>query len=76
MQTLPKRSMPLVVQDDELLHLKTVCSFFGGINPSTLYRGIAKGRYPWPVKVGPNTSRWLRSECETALRGMIEGRAS
>jgi predicted DNA-binding transcriptional regulator AlpA len=56
-----------------LLDRGEVCRFFGGtrpINPATLYRGIRKGRYPAPVKVGPGSSRWLRDECETALRVM------
>ena len=43
---------------------------------STLYRGIRKGRYPKPLKVSPGSSRWLRDECEAALRSMVEGRAS
>jgi predicted DNA-binding transcriptional regulator AlpA len=62
---------------DELLDLDTVCRFFGGnkpINPSTLYRGIP-ARYPRPVKIGPGTSRWLKSECLEALARMVEGRA-
>jgi predicted DNA-binding transcriptional regulator AlpA len=52
--------------------------FFGGtrpLNPATLYRGIRKGRFPRPIKVGPGSNRWLRSECESALQGLIEGRA-
>jgi predicted DNA-binding transcriptional regulator AlpA len=60
---------------NHLLKLKEVCVVFGGINPSTLYRGIKLGRYPRPVKVGPGSSRWLRSECEAALQAMVEGRA-
>lgn len=61
----------------ELLDRAEVCRYFGGtkaINASTLYRGIRLGRYPRPVKVGPGSSRWLRSECETALKTMVEGR--
>ena len=61
----------------ELLDVRQACVFFGGtrpINPATLYRGIAKGRFPQPVKIGPGISRWLRSECETALRTMIAER--
>lgn len=61
---------------DELLDLKSVCRLFGGIDPSTVYRGIAAERYPAPIKVGPNTSRWLRSECEAALAAMIARRAA
>jgi predicted DNA-binding transcriptional regulator AlpA len=61
----------------ELLDRGEVCRFLGGtkpINPATLYRGIRQGRYPKPVKVGPGSSRWLRSEVEAALRVMVEGR--
>ena len=49
----------------DLLDRVEVCRFFGGsrpLNPGTLYRGIRKGRFPAPVKVGPGSSRWLRAE--------------
>jgi len=59
----------------ELLDRAEVCRFFGSLNASTLYRGIRQGRYPKPVKVGPGSSRWLRSECESVLQAMVEGRA-
>ena len=61
----------------ELLDKAEVCRLFGGskpINPSTLYRGIRVGRYPRPIRVGPNSSRWLLAECEAALRSMVEHR--
>lgn len=61
-----------------LLDRAETCRFFGGsrpIHPATLYRGIREGRFPRPVKIGAGTSRWLREECETALRGMMDGRA-
>ena len=60
-----------------LLDRREVCRFFGGtkpLDPATLYRGIRKGRYPAPVKVGPGSSRWLRAECEAALAQMAERR--
>jgi predicted DNA-binding transcriptional regulator AlpA len=47
-----------------LLDRTAACEFFGGtrpLNPATLYRGIRKGRYPRPVKVGPGSSRCKRS---------------
>jgi predicted DNA-binding transcriptional regulator AlpA len=62
-----------------LLDKKATCAFFGGsrpINPVTLYRGMEAGRYPKPIRVGPNSTRWLRSECEAALKKMIEARDS
>jgi predicted DNA-binding transcriptional regulator AlpA len=64
--------------ETEFLDRVAVCRLIGGNRPihaATLYRGIRKGRYPKPVKVGPGSSRWLRDECETALQAMVEGRA-
>jgi len=72
------RSSELTSDDELLLDRDAVCAFFGGsrpINPSTLYRGIRRGRYPAPLKIGPGSSRWLRSECQAALQAMIERRA-
>lgn len=66
------------MQTPELLDRREVCRFFGGtkaIDASTLYRGIRKGRYPKPVKIGPGASRWLKAECEAALQAMVDGRA-
>jgi predicted DNA-binding transcriptional regulator AlpA len=61
-----------------LLDRAETCRFFGGtrpIHPATLYRGIAQGRYPKAIKIGPASSRWLWEECEAVLRHMVEGRA-
>lgn len=61
----------------DLMDRDETCRFFGGnrpINPATLYRGISAGRYPKPIKLGPGNSRWLRSECEEALRQMMAER--
>jgi predicted DNA-binding transcriptional regulator AlpA len=63
--------------DEELMTQTATCAFFGGDRPihySALYRGIAAGRYPKPIRVGPNTSRWLRSECRAALNGLVAER--
>jgi predicted DNA-binding transcriptional regulator AlpA len=63
--------------DLDLLDRPSVCRLFGGtrpINPATLYRGIASGKFPAPVKIGPGMSRWLRNECESALRAIIAER--
>jgi predicted DNA-binding transcriptional regulator AlpA len=61
----------------ELLDKAEVLRLFGGtrpINASTLYRNIKLGRYPKPIKVGPNSSRWLKDECIAVLRSMVEER--
>jgi hypothetical protein len=62
----------------ELMDKDETCRFFGGlirpINHATLHRGIKDRRYPAPIKVGPNSSRWIRAECETALAAIIAER--
>jgi predicted DNA-binding transcriptional regulator AlpA len=58
-----------------LLDMKAVCSLFGGtrpLNPSTIYKGIKRGIFPAPISIGPQTSRWLESECQAALTRIIE----
>jgi predicted DNA-binding transcriptional regulator AlpA len=60
--------------DGELMDQPATCWFFGNIHPSTLWRGIAAGRYPKPIKTGPNTNRWLRTECGAARDAMIAER--
>ena len=65
------------MQMDEMMTLSATCAFFGGDKPihySTLYRGIAVGRYPKPVHIGPNSARWLKSECAKAMQAMIRAR--
>jgi predicted DNA-binding transcriptional regulator AlpA len=78
MHTLDQREANVALRPDELLDLRAVCRYFGGtrpLNPSTLYRNIAKGLLPAPIKIAPNSSRWLGRECEAALVAMIERRA-
>jgi predicted DNA-binding transcriptional regulator AlpA len=67
-----------VTHSTDLLDLEQVCVFFGGskpLHPATIYRGLGS-LYPKPVKVGPNTNRWLRSECVAALEKIIAARAA
>ncbi len=61
----------------KLMDRQAVQAFFGGsrpLNHVTLYRGIKSGIFPKPIKIGKTMVRWLRSECEDALRAMIAAR--
>jgi hypothetical protein len=66
--------------DVVLMDKDETCRFFGGahrpINAATLYRGMQTGRYPKPIKIGANSSRWIKSECSTALAKIITERDS
>jgi predicted DNA-binding transcriptional regulator AlpA len=65
---------PAVPDNLRLWDAATTCEFFGGIDVSTLYRGMSAGRYPRPVLVSAHVARWLASECEAALDRMIAER--
>lgn len=74
------RQTPAGMTDDEvMMTAAATCRFFGGperpIHIATLYRGIAAGRYPPPVMIGPNSARWLLSECRKARQKAIDARA-
>lgn len=61
----------------ELVDAKEACRILGGsrpINHATLYRGIADGRFPAPVKLGRGTSRWLKVELVAAIRKLMAAR--
>ena len=61
----------------DFLSIDEVCRVIGGsrpVNRATVYRAVAAGRLPKPVRVSPNVARWLRSELEVALQRMIAAR--
>ncbi|MFB3111810.1 MAG: helix-turn-helix transcriptional regulator [Gemmatimonadales bacterium] len=47
-----------------ILPLKEVQFRTGGKSRTTLWRDVRAGRFPAPVKVGPNRIGWLESEIE------------
>jgi predicted DNA-binding transcriptional regulator AlpA len=64
---------------DELLDCFAACAFLGGsrpINPSSLWRGVKAGRYSQPIKIGPQSVRWRRSELQADINRMIAERDS
>jgi prophage regulatory protein len=60
--------------DLELLTADEACQHLGGMNRATLYRGVASGRFPRPVKIGPNMARWVRGELQAVVRARIAER--
>jgi hypothetical protein len=76
----PARPLPSsgLTDDEVMMTGPETCTFFGGpgrpLHLATLYRGIANGRYPRPVWIGPNSVRWLLSECRQARQKMIDAR--
>ena len=70
----PRTSEKVRQGNPRLWDSETTRAFFGGIDISTLYRGMAAGRYPRPVLVSEHIARWLAEECEATLERLIETR--
>lgn len=45
-----------------------------GLSRSTIYRGIAEGWFPGPVKIGPRISAWPDTEIDALQRSKIAQR--
>jgi predicted DNA-binding transcriptional regulator AlpA len=61
----------------ELLDVDAACAFIGGsrpIHPSTLWRFVKSGRISRPIRLGPQSVRWRRSELERDIERMIRER--
>jgi predicted DNA-binding transcriptional regulator AlpA len=62
---------------DEHLDEDAACAFIGGskpIHPSTLWRGVKAGRFSRPIKIGPQSVRWRRSELQRDIERMAAER--
>jgi prophage regulatory protein len=53
---------------------KTVVSAITGLPSSTLYRKVAAGEFPAPIKLGESASGWLLSEVEAWIAARREER--
>lgn len=55
-------------EPEEMMTVGEVCRFLGGakspLDKSTVYRWVREGRLPPPVRLGPQSTRWRRSELE------------
>lgn len=64
--------------DLDLVDASEACRILGGeaspIDRSTLYRGVAAGRYPRPIKMGPGLSRWAKGELRAVIRERLAAR--
>jgi predicted DNA-binding transcriptional regulator AlpA len=68
---VPKKSLLIPAFAPRAIDLVAIAEtrhILGGISVATLYRGIASGRYPAPLKIGPNTSRWNRAKLEECVQ--------
>ncbi|MER9936129.1 AlpA family phage regulatory protein [Mesorhizobium sp. M0088] len=67
-----QQSDPLDELIDDLVDEADACRIIGGrntpIHRSTLWRGINAGRYPKPLKIGPNSNRWRSGELYADLQ--------
>lgn len=48
-----------------------VLAAYGGKSVSWLYEGMAEGRIPRPVRIGPNSVAWVTEEIRTDIASKI-----
>ena len=63
--------------DDELVDIEVACRMWGGsraVHESTIYRAIADGRFPKPIKLSPKMARWRPQEIRDAIKRRAEDR--
>ena len=59
-------------RNSDLLTLTEVMSKLG-ISRASIYRRIAKGEFPQPLKIGEGTNRWPADEIEAWVRARPRG---
>ena len=55
------------LNNDRLITIKETGIILGGRSRASIYRDIADGRLPRPVKTGPNSVRFWHSEVMAAV---------
>jgi len=53
--------------DDALVRLSTVLDVYP-VGESTWWAGVASGKYPKPIKLGPKTSAWRAGKIRRLLK--------
>ena len=61
------------VTDIQLLNAKEVCAAVG-ISTATMYRLIRNGKFPRPLKLGPQATRWRFDEVAAHIERLSESR--
>ena len=57
-----------------LIGLETLREKLGGPDPASVYRWIADGLLPRPIKIGRRASRWIEAEVDAAIQGRADAR--
>jgi len=62
------------LKQSELLRLSSIIGPEGPIpvSKSSWWAGVKSGRYPKPVKLGPRTTAWKRSDIEKLMEAGVD----
>lgn len=60
-QTRTEQPLHALQLQDALLKMQTVTQA-AGISPATVYRGVAAGTFPQPVRMGKRCTRWRAAD--------------
>lgn len=60
-----------VFHTKRFLRIQQVLDIFP-VSRTTWYRGITEGRFPAPIRLGPNTSAWRESDIAKLVKNYSE----
>lgn len=66
-QRQPRQSVQAATIPDALLMVQTVVAVTG-LSGSTIYRRLASGDFPQPIRMGPRCTRWKAADVTAWLR--------
>ncbi|EJG1875191.1 AlpA family transcriptional regulator [Vibrio parahaemolyticus] len=59
---------------DPVLRVPEVLALTGARSRQTIYNWMEKGTFPKPIKIGPNSIGWLKSECDAWKEKLLKDR--
>ncbi|HCH5916176.1 TPA: helix-turn-helix transcriptional regulator [Vibrio alginolyticus] len=59
---------------DPVLRVPEVLALTGARSRQTIYNWMEKGTFPKPIKIGPNSIGWLKSECDAWKEQLLKDR--
>lgn len=59
---------------DPVLRFPEVLALTGARSRQTIYNWMERGTFPKPIKIGPNSIGWLKSECDAWKGHLISNR--
>ena len=61
------------MNETRIMRMRTVTEYTGACSRGTIYRWVADGTFPPPVKIGERMSVWLKDEIKKVVEARVSG---